>query len=124
MPCSARSSGRCHNNPAASQSRYASSVIVKNERAVQTIGKKGGPDNAIGRSRGGLSTKINAAVDQAGMPIGIVLSQGQASDKTIAPVLIEQLEPGRDLIADRGYDARPYRSGRTPRRPSSHPDLS
>jgi len=40
------------------------------------------------------------------MPIRIVLSQGQASDKTIAPLLIEQLQPGRDLIADRGYDAR------------------
>ena len=40
------------------------------------------------------------------MPISIVLSQGQASDKTIAPLLIEQLQPGRDLIADRGYDAR------------------
>ena len=40
------------------------------------------------------------------MPIGIVLSQGQASDKTIAPLLIEQLQPGRHLIADRGYDAR------------------
>ena len=32
--------------------------------------------------------------------------KAQASDKTIAPLLIEQLQPGRDLIADRGYDAR------------------
>jgi hypothetical protein len=37
---------------------------------------KRGPDNAIGRSRGGLSTKINAVVDQQGMPVRIVLSQG------------------------------------------------
>ena len=36
----------------------------------------------------------------------IVLSQGQSSDKTIAPILIERLKPGRDLVADRGYDAR------------------
>ncbi|MGX4804750.1 transposase [Bradyrhizobium guangdongense] len=40
------------------------------------------------------------------MPVRIVLSQGQSSDKTVAPPLIEALEPGRDLIADRGYDAR------------------
>ena len=40
------------------------------------------------------------------MPVRIVLSQGQSSDKTIAPVLIERLKPGRDLVADRGYDAR------------------
>src|SRR5690348_16856760 len=40
------------------------------------------------------------------MPVRIVLSQGQSSDKTVAPPLIEAIEPGRDLIADRGYDAR------------------
>jgi len=53
-----------------------------------------------------LSTKINAVVDQAGMPVRIVLSQGQSSDKTVAPTLIQGLKPERDLIADRGYDAR------------------
>ena len=40
------------------------------------------------------------------MAVRIVLSQGQASDKTLAPTLIEGLKPDRDLIADRGYDAR------------------
>jgi transposase len=45
-------------------------------------------------------------VDQQGMPVRIVLSQGQSSDKTIAPILLEGLKPDRDLIADRGYDAR------------------
>jgi transposase len=40
------------------------------------------------------------------MPVRIVLSQGQSSDKTIAPVLIEGLKPDRDLVADRGYDTR------------------
>ena len=40
------------------------------------------------------------------MPVRIVLSQGQSSDKTVAPILLEGLKPERDLIADRGYDAR------------------
>ena len=40
------------------------------------------------------------------MPVRIVLSQGQSSDKTVAPTLIEGLKPDRDLVADRGYDAR------------------
>jgi transposase len=40
------------------------------------------------------------------MPVRIVLSQGQSSDKTIAPILLEGLKPERDVIADRGYDAR------------------
>lgn len=34
-----------------------------------------------------------------------MLSPGQASDKALAPALIEGLPPGRDLVADRGYDA-------------------
>jgi transposase len=45
-------------------------------------------------------------VDQQGMPVRIVLSQGQSSDKTVAPILLEGLKPKRDLVADRGYDAR------------------
>lgn len=45
-------------------------------------------------------------VDERGLPVRIVLSQGQASDKAAVPALIEGLAPGRDLVADRGYDAR------------------
>jgi transposase len=40
------------------------------------------------------------------MPVRIVLSQGQSSDKAIAPALIDGLKEDRDLIADRGYDSR------------------
>jgi transposase len=40
------------------------------------------------------------------LPVRIVLSPGQTSDHAIAPTLLEALEPERDLIADRGYDAR------------------
>ncbi len=40
------------------------------------------------------------------MPVRIVLSQGQSSDTTVAPALIEGLKPDSDLVADRGYDAR------------------
>ena len=53
-----------------------------------------------------MSTKINAVVDHQGMPVRIVLSPGHSSDKTLAPTLIEGLKPDRDLVADRGYDAR------------------
>lgn len=66
---------------------------------------KGGPDHAIGRSRGGLSTKINALVDQDGLPLRIVLSAGQASDKAAVEALIVGLKPAQALVADRGYDA-------------------
>jgi transposase len=44
-------------------------------------------------------------VDQDGLPIRIVLSAGQASDKAAVAQLIEGLPPARALVADRGYDA-------------------
>ena len=43
--------------------------------------KKGGPDNAIGRSRGGLSTKINAAVDEQGLPVRLSCRRGRPPTK-------------------------------------------
>ena len=68
--------------------------------------KKGGPDHAIGRSRGGLSTKINALVDEHRLPLRIVLSAGQASDKAAVAALLDGLPPAKALVADRGYDAK------------------
>ncbi|WP_299951046.1 IS5 family transposase, partial [Hyphomonas sp. BRH_c22] len=67
--------------------------------------KKGGPDNAIGLSRGGLSTKIHAVVDEAGLPIRLSLTAGQASDKAAAPALVDSLKTAAHVVADRGYDA-------------------
>ena len=52
-----------------------------------------------------MSTKINAVVDEAGLPIRLALTPGQASDKQAAVQLIESLGRTSDLIADRGYDA-------------------
>lgn len=52
-----------------------------------------------------MSTKINAVVDERGLPVRIVLSAGQASDKAAVPELIAGLPAAKALIADRGYDA-------------------
>jgi transposase len=52
-----------------------SSIIRAHQHAA---GGKRGPDHAIGRSCEGLNTKINAVVDQQGIPVRIVLSRGQS----------------------------------------------
>ncbi|GLS42694.1 transposase [Methylobacterium brachythecii] len=58
----------------------------------------------MGRSRGGLTTKIHALVDADGLPIAVTLSEGQAQDgRSAAPML--GLGPGQTLIADRAYDS-------------------
>ncbi|WP_374491751.1 hypothetical protein [Brachymonas sp.] len=49
-------------------------------------------DQAIGRSRGGLTTKIHACVDALANPIRLILTAGQVGDVTQAAALIEHFE--------------------------------
>ncbi|WP_353269176.1 IS5 family transposase [Gemmatimonas sp.] len=66
--------------------------------------KKNGEDQAIGRSRGGLTTKIHAIVDALGNPVALSLTPGQAADITQAAPLLDQVEPDA-FLADKGYDS-------------------
>jgi len=59
---------------------------------------------ALGRSRGGFSTKIHIAVDALGNPLRLYLTAGQCNDSPHAGRLIADFEP-QALIADKGYDA-------------------
>jgi transposase len=52
-----------------------------------------------------LSTKIHAVVDANGLPIRLLLTAGQASDKTTFPALIDGVALATDIVADRGYFA-------------------
>jgi transposase len=65
--------------------------------------KKSGPQ-ALGRSRGGLSTKLHLAVDSKGRPLRLIVSEGQVADISCAAQLVEHLRTGA-VIADKGYDA-------------------
>lgn len=66
--------------------------------------KKNGEAQAIGRSKGGLSTKINATVDALGNPTGFVLTPGQACDLDGADELLPAIAADT-VLADKGYDA-------------------
>jgi transposase len=66
-------------------------------------GARGGGEEALGRSRGGLTTKIHAVVDGLGRPLCFLLTPGQAADCRQTSALLEGLVFER-LIGDRGYD--------------------
>src|ERR1700730_578453 len=68
--------------------------------------KKNGAQ-AIGRSRGGLTTKIHALVDALGNPVELMLTPGQAHDLACAEPLIEDANPDA-LIGDKAYDSDPF----------------
>jgi transposase len=59
----------------------------------------------MGRSRGGLTTKIHALVDADGNAIAIKLSEGQAHDGRSAADMLDSVGPGQILLADRAYDS-------------------
>ena len=64
----------------------------------------------MGRSRGGLTTKIHALVDADGRPVRLMLTAGQANDAPVAAALLEDLADGATLIADRAYDTNAIRA--------------
>lgn len=74
------------------------------------------PDHGIGRSRGGLSTKIHQLVDGNGLPL---ITPGQAGDPPMFLPLMGQLRVGRDtgrprtrpdaVRADKAYSSRAIR---------------
>jgi transposase len=60
---------------------------------------------SMGRSRGGLTSKIHAVVDTNGLPVRLALTAGEAHDNRLAGRLLSRLKSGAMLLADRGYDA-------------------
>jgi transposase len=68
--------------------------------------KRGAERNALGRSRGGYSTKINARTNAEGLPIGLVITPGQAHDVTAFPALMQEVDcDPQQLLGDKGYDS-------------------
>jgi transposase len=59
----------------------------------------------MGRSRGGLTTKIHALVDANGLPVKLKLTEGQAHDGKSAEDMLNDIGPGQTLLADSAYDS-------------------
>ena len=70
--------------------------------------QKNGPDQALGRSRGGLTTKLHAATTDEDTAVGLSLTCGQRHDLIgFDPVYEQACQAGTpsSLAADRAYDA-------------------
>jgi transposase len=78
------------------------------------------PDHALGRSRGGFTSKLHLLCDGRGLPIAVGLTSGNVNDTTmLEPVLadIRIPRPGRGrprtrperLLGDKGYSSQANR---------------
>ena len=72
---------------------------------LEPAGQKGGRGRLIGRTKGGMNTKLHAVTDAKGRPIRFFMSAGQVSDYTGAAALLSSLPKADWLLGDRGYDA-------------------
>lgn len=88
--------------------RFIDSTLVKVHGAG--CNPAGGQEaQAMGRSRGGLTTKLHAIVDEARMPVCLALSCGHHADLRWAAELASTLPEGCELIGDKGFDSQKLR---------------
>jgi transposase len=73
---------------------------------IQPAPKKAGRQS-IGRSRGGLSSKIHVVVDGLGNPVRWRLTGGEVHDMTQALGLMKGMQ-AQSVLADKGYDANEF----------------
>ena len=66
--------------------------------------KRGSQNEALGRSRGGLTTKIHLLTDAVGHPLRFILTGGQVNDCTQAEALLDRVNT-KAVLADKGYDS-------------------
>lgn len=82
-----------------------STVVRAHPCAAGAPKDQGGQEaQALGRSRGGFSTKVHVCVDALGNPLSFALTAGQAHDVTQASSLLSDRRCDF-VIADKGYDA-------------------
>ena len=84
--------GRQHHHPSAS-------LRGRHKKGTQSA-------EALGRSRGGFTTKIHARCDARGRPLGFTLTPGQAHDTQGFLILLRLVgDRIKAMLADKGYDA-------------------
>ncbi|MCM9077130.1 IS5 family transposase [Streptomyces spororaveus] len=102
------------------------STVVRAHQHAAGARKRGRPapassDHALGRSRGGLSTKVHLAADGGARPLAFTVTAGQAGDApafetVMARIRVPRTGTGRPrtrpfvVLADRAYSSRAIRS--------------
>jgi transposase len=72
-------------------------------------GARHGEERAIGKSRGGATTKIHIAADAHGNPIDFEITGGEVHDAKAASEIISKIEAAEHIIGDKGYDSESIR---------------
>jgi transposase len=99
LPRRWRASGRLPGKPKPSQSAQDGG----------NPSQKGAVPRCLGRTKGGLNSKLYAVTDQDGKSLILFLTPGQMSDHKGAKLMLPQLPSAKSLIGDKGYDSDAFR---------------
>ncbi|KHQ52839.1 Transposase orfA IS5 family element [Mameliella alba] len=80
-------------------------TYLKVHRTASSLGAKKGGGRLIGRTKGGMNTKLHAVCDSLGRPLNLFVTAGQVGDCIGSRALCGSLPDGGRLLGDRGYDA-------------------
>lgn len=83
------------------------STVVRAHACAAGYKKDSQNEQALGRSRGGFSTKIHILSDALGNPLKYLLSPGQENDIEHAQAVVSGYA-GENLLGDKGYDANDF----------------
>ncbi|MYX99225.1 transposase [Streptomyces sp. SID486] len=111
--------GNSHTGPGGQRPSCRTAKKITGQKGTGDRDKAGDP--ALGRSRGGLSSRIHLACDGRGRPLGVVLTGGNTNDCTrfeqvMTEIHVPRTGPGRPrttpdhVIADKGYSSRKIRT--------------
>ena len=115
---STQSGGRCSKKSRVRQPcrKNCVSTARTSKPTAPRQAEKGEEVQAIGRSRGGRTSKIHALADHRGRPIAFALTPGNVADITVAQAVVAAVEAPKRLIADKAYDAEHFRNWLAQRR--------
>lgn len=82
-------------------------TVVRAHACSSGYQKEGNEAQALGRSKGGFTTKIHALVDALGNPIKFILTGGHRHDITQAAELLKG-QQNTSVIADKGYASQEF----------------
>lgn len=82
-------------------------TIIRAHTCAAGYAKHTKESEALGKSRGGFSTKIHAVVDALGNPLKLILTGGHRNEITQAQSLLGEMSQTL-VIADKGYDSNAF----------------
>jgi len=86
-----------------SESFLIDGSVIRAHACASGYQKDSQEEQALGRSKGGFTTKIHALVDALGLPIRFILTPGQSSEIKQAPKLIEGITQA-NILGDKAFD--------------------